>query len=153
MASRDIRDKFDRWNQFDPARRKTLGIPKKVDVDGDIYYEKAEKVEGLPVEKYWASCVECRLMSYKAKDYEAACAKMDYATADARVKEVRQRLTVVRYLIRSIVFAMEATASKVIKWDTGKTTQKGQWPKLEQSANFQGAELKRVSWEEEFVCS
>lgn len=136
------------------ARRKTIGIPDKGDSDGDIYFEKAEKVEGLPVEKYWAPCVEYRLMGYKARDYEAACVKMDYNEADARVKEVRQRLTVVRYLIRSIVFAMEATGSKTIKWDTtGKTTQKGEWPKFEQAATFQSAELKRVSWQEELTCS
>lgn len=135
------------------ARRKKIGIPDKGDADGDIYYEKAAKVEGRPVEKYWAPCVEYRLMGYKAKDYMAACAKMDYDEADARVKEVRQRLTVVRYLIRSIVFAMEATGSKTIKWDSGKTTQKGEWPKLEQAATFQGAELKRASWQEELVCS
>lgn len=135
------------------ARRKEIGIPDKGDADGDIYYEKAEKVEGQPVERYWAPCVEYRLMGYKAKDYEAACAKMKYVAADARVKAVRQRLTVVRYLIRSIVFAMEATGSKTIKWDADKTTKRGEWSKLEQEATFQGADLKRASWQEELVRS
>lgn len=117
----------------------------------DIYIEKAGKVEDIPIETYTAPCVEIRLMKYKSKSYD--CSRMAYEEANTRVKEVRQRLTVVRYLIRAITFAMEVVGSKTILWDSGKTTQRGEYPKLEQMANFQGAQLKRVSWTEEFACS
>ncbi len=134
------------------ARRKELvGKPEEEDVVEGIYHEQAQKVEGLPTETYRAKCVELRLMGYKAKEYD--CSKLVYAKADARVKAVRQRLRVVRYLIRAIIFAMETVGSKSIKWDSGKTTQRGEYPKLEQLSDYQGAELKKVTWEEECVCS
>lgn len=135
------------------ARRKALAVgASESELEaGGIYRESAGKVEALPVETYQAACVEIRLMKYKARDYDVS--GLGYDQADARVKEVRQRLIVVRYLIRSIAFAMEATGSKAIAWDAGKTTQRGQYPKLEQTATFDGAVLKRVTWTEECVCS
>lgn len=132
------------------ARRKATksGL---VEEDSDIYHPKAEKVEGVPVEVYFAKCVEIRLMKYKAKTYNYS--SMTFKQADERVKEVRQRLVVVRYLIRSITFAMEAVGSSVINWGGDKTTKKGRDEKLEQTATYQGALLKKVSWKEQFVCS
>ncbi len=137
------------------ARRKaTAPATSGSDTDEDgIYREQAKKVENVPTETYSANCVEIRLMKYKTGSYDAAAAKMDYAQADARVKEVRQRLVVVRYVIRAITFAMEATKSTVIGWDVGKTTKKGEYEKLEQSAMYCGANLKRVTWTEQVVCS
>jgi hypothetical protein len=140
------------------ARRKvtaaTAGSGGDAGEDGaDVYIEKAKKVEGIATETYRADCVEIRLMKYKSGDYDAAAAKMDYAAADARVKVVRQRLIVVRFLVRAITFAMEAVKSKVIAWDAGKVTKRGKEEKLEQSATFRGASLKRVTWNEQVVCS
>lgn len=131
--------------------RRVATMPVLVAKDTDIHIEKAHKVEDISVETYTAPCVEIRLMKYKYKKYD--CSRMTYEEADTRVKKVRQRLTVVRYLIRAIAFAMEVVGSKTILWDSGKMTQRGEYPKLEQMANFQGAQLKRVSWTEEFVCS
>lgn len=138
------------------ARRKATptGIGGDADEDGDgVYRESAKKVDNVPTETYSADCVEIRLMKYKSGSYDDACAKMTYAQADARVKEVRQRLIAVRFIVRAITFAMEAAKSKVIAWDAGKATKRGEYEKLEQSATFRGAQLKRVTWSEQIVCS
>lgn len=132
------------------ARRKATGVPAS-DEEHAIYRERAEKVDGRQVETYQADCVEVRLMGYKAKAYD--CSSMDYATADARVREVRNRLATVRFITRAIVFAMERTGSRAIAWGAATETKRGKSPKQEQLASFQGAELKRVAWRETFVCS
>lgn len=119
--------------------------------DSDMYTEKAEAVEGVEFEYYSAPCVEIRLMGYKVQSYN--CLHMNYEKANARVREVRQRLIVVRFLIRAMTFAMEVTSSKTIHWDSGKYVQRGKYEKLEQTAVFHGANLKKVSWTEECVCS
>lgn len=131
------------------AQRKATAPVGQVAED-EIYREQAAKVDA-PMESYRARCAEVRLMKYKPQAYD--CSKMTYEEADLRVKEVRQRLIVVRYVIRAITFAMEMTGSKAIPWDHGKVTQRGEYPKLEQTALYRGAQLKRVSWEEQFVCS
>lgn len=120
---------------------------------GNIYRENAQKVKGLETETYWADCVEIRLMKYKAKDYSDDAVKLSLTEATTRVKEVRNRLRTVRFLTRAITFAMKAVDSKSIPWGEEKTTQKGEWPKQEQLAQYGGAELKRVTWQEKFVCS
>lgn len=136
------------------ARRKELMPVVSVTaelVPGGVYTPKSIVAEGVPVEYYTAPCCEYRLMKYKGVSYE--CGTMSLEEAENKVKEVRQRLIVVRFLIRAITFAMEMVKSNSIKWDTGKISQRGKYPKLEQSALFMGAELKRVTWEEQFVCS
>jgi hypothetical protein len=139
------------------ARKKALsssGFAATDDTDeGDIYRETSAVVESIPFETYIAPSCEYRLMGYKAKSYD--CSDMSYADADARVKEVRQRLTIVRYLIRSIVFAMELVGSKSILWDTGKMVTRGESSKLEQSTikPYVDANLKRVTWDQVVVCS
>lgn len=132
------------------ARKKALGKPDDEDGEGggDIYIEKAETVENVPFEYYSAECCEYKLMKYKAAAID--CSKMTYEEADARVKAVRQRLIVIRFLSRAIVFAMELVGSKSIPWGPGKLTSSG---KTEQLADYLGATLKRVEWEETFVCS
>jgi len=130
-------------------RRKELGVPDAEDTE--IYRESAVEVEDVPVEHYTASCCEYRLMKYKAGPYD--CSGMTYDEATARVKEVRQRLIVVRYLTRAITFAMELVGSKSIGWDAGKEVKRGESSKREQLATYQGMSLKRVTWVEEFVCS
>ena len=133
------------------AQRKATKPDSATEEDSDIYHGKSVKAEGVPVEVYFAKCTEIRLMKYKARSYN--CFGMTYTEADEKVKEVRQRLTVVRYLIRSITFAMDKVDSSVINWDLGKKTKKGQYEKLEQTTKYQGVELKKVSWTEQFVCS
>jgi len=120
-------------------------------VPGGIYNPKSAVVENVPVEYYTAPCCEYRLMKYKPVPFD--CSAMSFEEANEKVRAVRQRLIVVRFLIRAITFAMEMVKSGTIKWDAGKTTQRGQYPKLEQSTIFQGAELKRVIWEEQQACS
>lgn len=134
------------------ARRKaTKPAGDEPDFEGNMYREQAAKVEGVPREYYWGRNVEYRLLKYKAQAYDFS--GLSYAEADAEVKQVRQRLTVVRFLIRSITFAMEMVGSKSIKWGDDKTTKRGEWQKLEQTATYQAAFLKRVTWDEEYVCS
>lgn len=134
------------------ARKKALPAPTaSADEAGGIYIPKSVKVEGIPVETYSARSVEYRLLGHKAQSYD--CSTMTWEQADARVKEVRQRLTVVRYLIRSIVFAMELVGSKSIQWEDGKVISRGEYDKLEQTATYLGAKLKRVTWEQQLVCS
>lgn len=118
--------------------------------EGNIYNPTAKKEEG-PYEVYMAPCCEYRLMGYKPKT--ADCSGMTVSRAYSRVREVRARLAVVRYLIRSIIFAMEAVNSTVIHWGQAKHTKRGQWPKAEELATFDGATLKRVKWEEQVACS
>ncbi|MBI5153517.1 MAG: hypothetical protein HZA36_03615 [Parcubacteria group bacterium] len=130
------------------ARRKALKSEATTSEDGDVYFPKEKKVEGVVAEFYSAKCVEIRLMKYKARAYDVS--SMNYEEADKRVKQVRQRLIVVRYIIRAITFAMEMVDSKSIAWDAGSPTKNG---KLEQMADFSGCILKKVTWEEEFVCS
>lgn len=134
------------------ACTKALPAPTaSADEDEGIYNPSSVKVDGIPVETYSARSVEYRLLGYKAQSYD--CSTMTWERADARVKEVRQRLTVVRYLIRSIVFAMELVGSKSIQWEDGKVISRGKYDKLEQNATYLGAKLKRVTWEQQLVCS
>lgn len=133
------------------ARVKSFG--RELAEDSLIYREKAEVVDGVTVDTYEAPCVEIRLMGYKAAGDLLHISNMGYEEAVARVKEVRQRLNAVRFIIRCIVFAMEATKSRAIRWDSGTTTKKGKHPKLEQNATFLGANLKKVSWKETVECS
>jgi len=130
------------------ARCKATAPAAPIQEEDNIYYPKETKVEGMPVETYTAPCIEIRLMKYKPKNYD--CCNLSYAEAEKRVKEVRQRLTAVRYLIRAITFSMEVTNSKTFLWDSGKINNYG---KLEQMTMYQGAVLKKVSWSESFVCS
>lgn len=118
---------------------------------GGIYNPKSEIVKNAAVEYYTAPCCEYRLMKYKPAEYY--CDNMSLTEAEKKVKEVRQRLSSVRFLIRAITFAMEMVKSNAIKWDGGVTTKRGEWPKLEQTATFLGAELKRVTWQEQCACS
>ncbi len=137
------------------ARKKALGTAgmntQEDAEDSPVYRESAEPVKGLSLEYYDAPCCEYRLMGYKAKGFDAS--GLDFSEANRAVKEVRQKLIVVRFKLRAIVFSMEATKSRVIKWGSGKTTSLGKSPKLEQIASFQGATLKRVTWTEQHVCS
>lgn len=136
------------------SRKKAVAADRKVttDVDEDnVYRENAKPIEGVEPEYYSAPACEYRLMSYKVKVYDYST--LNFAQADAKVKQVRQELVKVRFMIRAIVFSMEVTKSRVIRWDVGKTTQRGEVPKLEQIATFQGATLKRVTWQETCVCS
>lgn len=118
--------------------------------EGNIYHPTTKKEEG-PYEVYMAPCCEYRLMNYKPKNVD--CSSMTASEAYSRVREVRARLAVVRYIIRSIIFAMEAVNSAVIHWGQAKHTKRGQWPKSEQLATFDGTQLKRVMWEEQVACS
>jgi hypothetical protein len=134
------------------AQKKLIGKPEGTPSDeNEVYIERATKVEGIPLEYYDAKCCEYRLLGYKTREY--SCETMTYLQADSRVKDVRERLVLVRFLIRSIVYAMELVGSKSIRWDAGKDVARGKYTKLEQNATFLDAELKRVTWEEQFVCS
>jgi len=130
------------------AHIKAFGIVTRAEED-DIYPERGVKDQAREVETYTAPCVEIRLMGYKAKP-APDCSSLSYDAAVKRVKEVRHRLIVVRYLSRSIRFAMETTHSKAIPWSAEKLNR---FDKYEQTAMFGGAELKRVAWTETFVCS
>lgn len=129
------------------ARLKSLSRPLTEEGD-DIYRGNYKVAEGVKVETYQASCCDIRLMKHKANSYDVSSLTAEQALA--RVREVRQRLVVVRFLSRSIIFAMQIIGSKSILWGQAKTNNYG---KQEQLATFGGAQLKRVTWTEMVECS
>ncbi|HSI20573.1 MAG TPA: vWA domain-containing protein [Verrucomicrobiae bacterium] len=133
------------------AHAKSFGATSTAREDDDVYIERGKTPEGIVPEMYSANCVEFRLMGYKTRTYDVSGLSLE--EAKTRVQAVRQRLMHVRYLVRSITFAMEQTGSKVIPWGAPTTTSKGKTPKQEQHAEFGGAKLKRVTWTEECVCA
>jgi len=133
------------------ARIKAIGKPER-EFEGDLYFPKEAKVEGRIQEFYDADCVEIRLMGYKGVSFDAE-SLLDLGVAMREVKAVRARLITVRWLIRSITFAMSAAKSTVIAWGEPTTTTKGKVPKEERLASFAGQTLKKVSWTETEVCS
>ncbi len=131
-----------------------LSEKKQDDDESDVYREKSELVtKGVVFETYQAPCCEIRLMSYKAKAYDAICASMTYEAADARVKNVRRRLTAVRWIIRSIVYAMNSVGSKKIPWGAPEEKNYKGVKRMESIAVYDGSELKRVTWTETVECS
>lgn len=119
---------------------------------GTIYYPKETPVSGVVCEYYDAPCVEVRLMNYKAVPV-VGVANLTIEEANQEVRRARHRLTVVRFLTRAITFAMETVGSKTIPWGASKETQRGKYSKTERMATYDGAQLKRVNWTEQVVCS
>ena len=134
------------------ARLDQFSYKEPLESTGDIYRESLQPVEDVQFEYYNAPCVEIRLMGYKPQPI----LDISRLTSDETLREVRRvrhRLIVVRYIIRSITFAMETVGSHAIPWGTKKETSRGKYPKTEQLATFDDAKLKRVSWVEQAVCS
>jgi hypothetical protein len=117
----------------------------------NIYLEHVSPQLTLPVRQYTISCVEIRLMGYKPAEYDFA--DMTATEIIKLLYRARHRLLVVRYLSRSICYALEKVDSKVITWSEGKSYQRGQYLKREQMARFSGVYLKRVTWKETILSS
>lgn len=130
-------------------RRKSIPLVPVADEDYSVE-ESAEVLEpcsdAVPT-AYMVDCCEIRLMKYKPEAYEYSY--MNYNQVMTRLQEVKHRLQVVRFMTRAITFAMERVGSKLILWDSGKMVQRGKYEKLEQTAFYQCAHLKRVTWQEE----
>jgi hypothetical protein len=125
--------------------------PASLKKDDGIYRRNGKKVEGVPQEFYSADCVEIELPKYKAKSYD--CSRLTFEQADERVKEVRQRLVVVRNIIRSVTFAMDKVDSQIINWSMATKVKRSTKDKLEQTATFQNTLLRKITWTEQFICS
>lgn len=111
----------------------------------DIYSGKGEKSE-KPVERYPAPFCEIRLMKYKPQSYNVVGMTPEKITS--RLDYVKARLRRIRFVVRLITFAMEQAHSQSIVWGEEKTAQRGEWPKTEQTAVYDGVILKRVTWME-----
>lgn len=132
---------------------KTSGAVLKVG-DDNIYTPKSVKDETREKEYYEAKCVEWRLMGYKSTtDYASQVKNMNLEQADQRVKAVGQRLMVVRFVTRAVIFAVETVNPNKLGWNGSKETKRGKNPKTEMSCTFDGATLKRVVWTEQIACS
>jgi hypothetical protein len=122
--------------------------------EDNIYNGKSAKDETREKEYYEAKCVEWRLMGYKVSaDNVAKAEKLNLEEADKQVKAVRQRLMVVRFITRAVIFAVETVNPNKLGWNGAKETKKGKNPKTETSCTFDGASLKRVVWTEQIACS
>lgn len=139
------------WQKILNARLRGLNV-ERPEFEGAVYHESAAPVEDREYEYYSAPCVEIRLMKYKSP---SAAVIRDLSAEETlqEVRRVRRRLTAVRFLTRAITFAMETVGSKSIAWGTPKETSRGQYTKTECLATYDGAQLKRVHWTEEAVCS
>jgi len=139
------------WQKVLNLRLRGLNV-ERPEFEGAIYHESAAPVEKREYEYYSASCIEVRLMKYKSPSI-AVVRDLSAEETLQEVRRVRRRLTAIRFLTRAITFAMETVGSKSIQWGAPKETSRGTYTKTERLAAYDGAQLKRVNWTEEAVCS
>ena len=132
------------------AHIKRLGKPDVPEFDGNVYIEKSKVVEDAVKEYYTAPIVELRLMKYKVQ-YTDDTAGLSLGQAITRVKEVRRRLRVVRFVAREIICACHLTGWQSISWSAAQPAPRSD--KFEQLATLNGAQLKLVTGELEVAAS
>ncbi|MBH41618.1 MAG: hypothetical protein CL685_02810 [Candidatus Magasanikbacteria bacterium] len=110
-----------------------------------IYKGTSTRITGTP-EAYIAKHVQVLLASYTPKQYTNP--QFTDIQAIGRLWEIKKRLSRIRFIYRTIIFAMEYTASDLIVWDAGIISPRGLRKRV-QYGWLDDVQLKRITWEKE----
>ena len=121
------------------------------------YFKERNLVTKGEVSTYTASFVTVSLSNYTPTKYvdwdaidlgEAPEPTFSYKEVLSNLQRIKKRLARVRFISRSILFAMEYKSSPIIAWDSGEISNRGLNKKM-QTGWLDDVQLKRITWEKE----
>lgn len=126
--------------------------------ESDIYVEKSKYANEEPVDTYEADCVLYRVKGYKHKEINEDTMRKSYPTMEILlhdIRNVKKRLSVLRFLIRAVAFAIHNTkyqGSKTFDWSEPAPLPRSKNKMVERApvvVNGQGCVLERITWKED----
>ena len=153
---------FKKWGDKLKLRGQNILPPKQVGNDEETtkkprYTKERNLITKGEVSTYTASFITVSLSNFTPTKYvdwdaidlgEAAEPTFSYKEVLDNLQRIKKRLARIRFISRSILFAMEHTGSTLITWDKGVVSTRG-LNKKTQTGWLDDVQLKRITWEKE----
>tara|TARA_B100001964_G_C14201458_1_gene586017 strand:+ start:208 stop:1257 length:1050 start_codon:yes stop_codon:yes gene_type:complete len=156
------RTAFKKWGDVLKLRGQNILPPRQAGdnewyTENPQYFKERNLVTKGEVSTYTASFVTVSLSNYTPTKYvdwdaidlgEAPEPTFSYKEVLSNLQRIKKRLARVRFISRSILFAMEYKSSPIIAWDSGEISNRGLNKKM-QTGWLDDVQLKRITWEKE----